>query len=178
MRNTKSDIPFEQEFIQVIDHFLKESKKLAILGIGNEDNGDDAVGLYILKILQEKNLPEWVMNFYCERVPEHFLGKIRSFRPNRIILLDAADMKEVPGAIGVFTKEAVSSGFHLSTHTLSVTMLEEFLKPDVPDLKTLYIGIQPKELYFMSPLSEECKEAGAEFAEFLAERIMLADLNK
>ena len=118
------------------------------------------------------------MNFYCERVPEHFLGKIRKFGPNRIILLDAADMKEIPGAIGVFPKEAVSSGFHLSTHSLSLTMLEEFLKPEIPDLITLYVGIQPKQLYFQTPLSKECKEAGDEFAEFLTERILIADSTK
>ncbi len=178
MTDSVSDIPFEEEFIKTIDDFLAKANKLAILGIGNEDNGDDAVGLHILKILQKEDLPEWVMNFYCERVPEHFLGKIRNFGANRILLLDAADMKEVPGAIGIFPKEAVSSGFHLSTHTLSLTMLEEFLKPEVPDLITLYVGIQPKQLYFQSPLSNECKESGDEFAELLIERIKFADSKK
>ncbi|MHA1198641.1 MAG: hydrogenase maturation protease [Candidatus Heimdallarchaeaceae archaeon] len=175
MNSEKVSEPFTDEFIETIDNFLVDAEKLAILGIGNEDNGDDAVGLHVLKILQKEDLPEWVVNFYCERVPEHFLGKIRKFGPNRIILLDAADMKEVPGAIGIFPKEAVSSGFHLSTHTLSVTMLEEFLKPEVPDLITLYVGIQPKQMYFQSPLSTECIEAGDEFAELLIERIKLAD---
>ena len=87
-------------------------------------------------------------------------------------------MKEVPGAIAVFPKEAVSSGFHLSTHTLSLTMLEEFLKPIVPDLVTMYVGIQPKRMYFDIPLSKECKDAAEEFAKFLAERINLVDKNK
>ncbi|MCE7740930.1 MAG: hydrogenase maturation protease [Candidatus Heimdallarchaeota archaeon] len=178
MNSKKVVEPFTEEFVKAIDDFLAGAVKLAILGIGNEDNGDDAVGLHILKILQREDLPEWVMNFYCERVPEHFLGKIRNFGPNRIILLDAADMKEIPGAIGIFPKEAVSSGFHLSTHTLSVTMLEEFLKPEIPDLSTLYVGIQPKQLYFQTPLSEECIEAGEEFAELLIERIKLANEKK
>ena len=175
MNNLYSTEPFTDEFIKAIDDFLAKAKKLAILGIGNEDNGDDAIGLYILKILQKTELPIWVKNFYCERVPEHFLGKISNFGANRIILLDSADMKEIPGAIGIFPKEAVSSGFHLSTHTLSLTMLEEFLKPDVPDLETLYVGIQPKQLYFQTPLSKECEEAGEEFAELLIKRIKLVD---
>ena len=62
--------PFTDEFIEAIDHFLADVNKLAILGIGNEDNGDDAVGLHILKLLQKEVLPTWVKNFYCERVPE------------------------------------------------------------------------------------------------------------
>lgn len=177
--NTKETADsFTEEFIKAIDDFLVNVKKLAVLGIGNEDNGDDAAGLYILKILQNQNLPSWVMNFYCERVPEHFLGKVRKFSPNRVILIDAADMKEIPGAIGIFPKKDVSSGFHLSTHSLSLTMLEEFLKPEIPDLITLYVGIQPKQLYFLSPLSIECKEAGDEFAQLLVERINIANANK
>lgn len=178
MSESADDNQFTQEFIRAIDDFLKDATKLAILGVGNEDNGDDAVGLYILTILQEANLPDWVTNFYCEKVPEHFLGKFRRLEPDRIIILDAADMKEIPGAIAIFPKEAVSSGFHLSTHTLSLTMLEEFLKPVVPDLITLYVGVQPKDLYFDTPLSKECKVAAEEFAELLIERINLADKEK
>ena len=178
MSESADDNQFTQEFIRAIDDFLKDATKLAILGVGNEDNGDDAVGLYILTILQEANLPDWVTNFYCEKVPEHFLGKFRKLEPDRIIILDAADMKEIPGAIAIFPKEAVSSGFHLSTHTLSLTMLEEFLKPVVPDLITLYVGVQPKDLYFDTPLSKECKVAAEEFAELLIERINLADKEK
>ncbi len=165
------DDQFTEEFIHTIDDFLVNVDRLAILGIGNEDNGDDAVGLYVLNLLKKQRLPEWVTNFYCERVPEHFLGKIEKLNPNRVIIIDAADMKEIPGAIAIFPKEAVSSGFHLSTHTLSLTMLEEFLKPTIPDLITMYVGIQPKFMYFNTPLSKECKVAAEEFAKLLIEKI-------
>jgi len=170
MKHNNED-QFTEEFIHAIDTFLVNVDKLAILGVGNEDNGDDAVGLYVVKILQKTNLPEWVTNFYCERVPEHFLGKIEKLKPNRIIVVDAADMKEIPGFISIFPKESISSGFHFSTHTLSLTMLEEFLKPTIPDLLTIYIGIQPKFMYFNTPLSKECKIATEEFTELLVERI-------
>ena len=175
MSNAESEDKFTEEFINILDTFLVNADKLVILGIGNEDNGDDAAGLYALTQLQKENLPSWVTNFYCERVPEHFLGKISNIEPNRIMILDAADMKEIPGAIAIFPKEEVSSGFHLSTHTLSLTMLEEFLKPIVPDLITVYVGIQPKQMYFDTPISEECKAAVEEFTELLIERINLAD---
>ncbi len=178
MSNTESEDQFTEEFISIIDNFLISGDKFVILGIGNEDNGDDAVGLHVLTQLQKESLPSWVTLFYCERVPEHFLGKISNIEPNRIMVLDAADMKEIPGAIAIFPKEAVSSGFHLSTHTLSLTMLEEFLKPIVPDLVIAYVGIQPKLMYFDTPLSEECKAAAEEFAELLIERIKLADKEK
>jgi len=162
---------FTEEFVDTIDNFLAETKKLAILGVGNKDNGDDGVGLYITEILQEAKLPEQVTIFYCERVPEHFLGKIAKLAPNRVIVLDAADMKELPGAIAIFPKEMIAQGFHFSTHTLSLTMLEEFLRPEVPEIIILYVGIQPKQTKFMTDLTQECKEAAEEFAELLIERI-------
>lgn len=162
---------FTEEFIDTIDNFLADANKLAILGVGNKDNGDDGVGLYITEILQDAKLPEKVTIFYCERVPEHFLGKIANLEPNRVIVLDAADMKEVPGAIAIFPKEMIAQGFHLSTHTLSLTMLEEFLKPIVPGIIIFYVGIQPKHTKFMTDLSKECKDAAEEFAELLIERI-------
>jgi hydrogenase 3 maturation protease len=165
------DNQFTEEFIDTLDNFLAETEKLAILGVGNKDNGDDGVGLYITEILQKTNLPEQVSIYYCERVPEHFLGKIANLAPNRVIVLDAADMKEIPGAIAIFPKEMIAQGFHFSTHTLSLTMLEEFLKPIVPEIIILYVGIQPKRTNFMTGLSEECKEAAEEFAELLIEKI-------
>lgn len=162
---------FTEEFIDTIDNFLAGADKLVILGVGNKDNGDDGVGLYITEILQETDLPEQVTIFYCERVPEHFLGKIANLAPNRVIVLDAADMKEIPGAIAIFPKEMIAQGFHFSTHTLSLTMLEEFLKPIVPEIIIFYVGIQPKQTRFMTDLSDECKEAAEEFAELLIDRI-------
>lgn len=170
MTNYEDD-QFTEEFIQTIDNFLADANKLAILGVGNKDNGDDGVGLHITEILQEASLPEWVTIFYCERVPEHFLGKIANLAPTRVIVLDAADMKEIPGAIAIFPKEMIAQGFHFSTHTLSLTMLEEFLKPIVPEIVIFYVGIQPKQTKFMTDMSEECKGAAEEFAELLIERI-------
>ena len=78
-------------------------------------------------------------------------------------------------AFAIFSKEVISQGFHLSTHSLSLTMLEEFLKPDIHDLVTLYVGIQPKHMFFQTPLSTECRDSAEEFAELLIERINLVD---
>ncbi|MHA1114647.1 MAG: hypothetical protein ACTSPJ_00545 [Candidatus Heimdallarchaeaceae archaeon] len=67
---------FNEEFLEKIRSFLHGVNTLAILGVGNEDNGDDAVGLKVINILKEKTLPDWVKLYYCERVPEHFIGKL------------------------------------------------------------------------------------------------------
>jgi hydrogenase 3 maturation protease len=163
---------FTPEFVTAIDEFLQDAKKFAILGIGNVDNGDDSVALYVVELLQKMKLPDWITVFYCERVPEHFLGKLDKLKPNRILILDAADMHEEPGAIAIIPKEIISKGFHFSTHTLSLIMLEEYLKPSINELKIMYMGIQTKVVLFETPLSEECKKAAEELSVLLQERII------
>lgn len=158
---------FNEEFLEKIRSFLHGVNTLAILGVGNEDNGDDAVGLKVINILKEKTLPDWVKLYYCERVPEHFIGKLEKLKPNRIIVIDAADMKDSPGVIAIFPKEIISKEYNFSTHTLSLTMLEEFLSYTIHDLDILYVGIQPKYTVFESPLSEECLQSAIELSELI-----------
>ena len=171
---------FDDAFVSAVDEFFSSAKLVVILGIGNELNGDDAVGLYVTKRLQsEKSFPEWVHIFYCEKAPEHFLGKIYKLQPNRVLVLDAANMDAPPGSIAIIPKEIIWGGYNFSTHTLSLTLLEEFLgrssTSSDTDFQMMFIGIQPKQMIFDTPLSVECKEAAEELSTFLINRIKLAD---
>jgi len=76
-------------------------------------------------------------------------------------------MKDSPGVIAIFPKEIISKEYNFSTHTLSLTMLEEFLSYTVHDLDILYVGIQPKYTVFESPLSEECLQSAIELSELI-----------
>ncbi len=165
------DNDFTAEFISAIKDFLKGSRKLTVLGVGNPDNGDDGVGLYVIELLKKEHLPDWVELINCERVPEHFLGKLEKMKPNRIIVVDAANMHEVPGAIAIFPQEMISQGYNFSTHTLSLTMLNDFLKETIADLKVLYIGLQPKQTVFETNISKECKIAAEELAKVISDLI-------
>lgn len=172
---------FDKEFVSVLDSFISTADTLAILGIGNELNGDDAVALYVTKhLLGMDPVPEWVHIFYCEKAPEHFLGKLDALRPNRVLVLDAADMDAPPGSIAIIPKEAIWGGFNFSTHTLSLTLLEEFLSGSSPveDFSLMFIGIQPKQMLFDTPLSDECKTSADEFALFLIELIKKTDCDR
>ncbi len=169
---------FEKEFVDEIDAFLAHGTTIAVLGIGNEDNGDDAVALHVIKELETYTLPDQVKLLYCERVPEHFVGKVEKLKANRVLMLDAADMNEVSGAIAIVPNELVSSGYHFSTHTLSLTLMETFLKASIPDVKVMFIGIQPEHTWFEEPLSKNCQIAVAELSSFLKERFNLTFLTK
>ncbi|MHA1685926.1 MAG: hydrogenase 3 maturation endopeptidase HyCI [Candidatus Heimdallarchaeaceae archaeon] len=171
---------FDEAFVSAIDKFFSSARLLVVLGIGNELNGDDAVGLYVTKRLQSVvPFPEWVKIFYCEKAPEHFLGKLYQLQPDKVLVLDAANMNAPPGSIAIIPKEIIWGGYNFSTHTLSLTLLEEFLGQSsfssANDFQMMFIGIQPKQMIFDTPLSPECEEAAEELATFLIERIKIID---
>ncbi len=158
---------FTPEFNSLFDEFLSGVTSLAILGIGNEMNGDDAAGLHVISTLKQFQLPSWITLFYCEKAPEHFLGKLYTQKPNRVIVIDAANLSGPPGAIGIIPTALISKQLNFSTHTLSLTLLADFLKPVTDDFDIMFIGIKPKLMLFETPLSFEVKEAVGELAQFL-----------
>ncbi len=71
--------------------------RTAILGIGQELRGDDALGLEIARRLQKKlSGREDVLILLAGPAPENFTGALRRFAPQRVILVDAALMGEPP----------------------------------------------------------------------------------
>lgn len=158
---------FTPEFNSLFDEFLSGVTSLAILGIGNEMNGDDAAGLHVISTLKQFQLPPWITLFYCEKAPEHFLGKLYTQKPNRVIVIDAANLSGPPGAIGVIPTALISQQLNFSTHTLSLTLLADFLNPVTDEFDIMFIGIKPKLMLFDTTLSVEVKKASEELAHFL-----------
>lgn len=72
----------------------------AVVGIGNELRGDDALGCEVARRLLPiaQDHPDWLI-IDAGPVPENFSGVLRRFAPQRIFLVDAALMGEPPGAI-------------------------------------------------------------------------------
>ena len=72
----------------------------AVVGIGQELRGDDALGIEIARRLKPlaEGRPDWLV-IEAGPAPENFTGPLRRFAPQRIFLVDAALMDEQPGAI-------------------------------------------------------------------------------
>ncbi len=125
---------------------------VAILGIGNEFNGDDAAGVEVIHRLQVVlTSKENVLLLDGGAAPENFTGPIRRFAPRIVILVDCADMGATPGSIAWLDMNELE-GFSASTHTLPPTVLAQFLSNEL-DCEIGLIGIQPEMLEFGAPLS-------------------------
>jgi hydrogenase 3 maturation protease len=130
--------------------------RTAILGIGQELRGDDALGLEVARCLQRKlSSREDVLVLLAGPAPENFTGALRRFDPQRVILVDAALMGETPGAVRWLDwREA--TGFSASTHSLPLSALAGYLETEL-GCTVQILGIQPAENALGAALSAQAK---------------------
>ena len=132
--------------------------RLAILGIGNELNGDDSAGLKVVRKLKQ-NLDEQpnLFLYECGSIPENATGPLRKFRPGLVLLIDVADLDLAAGEIQWVDIRRVG-GFSASSHTLPLSVLGEYLKSELGcDVEMLCI--QPQSLEFGCDLSRQVKRS-------------------
>jgi len=139
--------------------------RVAVLGVGNEMNGDDGAGVRVVRALAARlAVTPGLLIIDGGTAPENFTGPLRRFRPDLIVEVDAAHLDQPPGTLAwVDWRDA--DGMSASTHTLPPSVLAGFLTSDLGCEMTL-IGIQPASLEFgcgLSPAVEVAVErlAGA-----------------
>ncbi len=163
---------------------LREAKsrtlRICILGIGNELNGDDACGLWAARKLLDKQRQQWdkekeshrsqvepaaVLVLETGPAPENFTADIRRFAPDLVILIDAAQMGEAPGAVRWLDwRETI--GLPGSTHSLPLHMLSSYLYAEL-GCQVALLGIQPKGNELGEGLSNEGERAVEEVVQGL-----------
>jgi len=147
---------------------LRGSARVAILGIGDELQVHDRLGILAARELGGLHLPS-VQVFIAGTVPEAVTGPIRRFRPDHIVLLDAADMGARPGTVAVISPDRVV-GRTFSTHSLPLTVVIEYLETATKARVTL-VGIQP-DLRVRGPSPTAAEEAGLARAVGCMQRVL------
>ncbi len=139
---------------QQLHQFLGDAKKIAILGIGNSMRQDDGLGPFIIDGL---NIPD--PNVYIENVgsvPEAFARPLSEFGAERVILIDAADMRKPVGHVELIVKDRIG-GIAISTHHMPLSFLMMYLE-EVTGAETVLLGIQPQSIDFGEGLTSEVEE--------------------
>lgn len=141
-------------------------RRLAIVGIGNEIRGDDAVGMLIARSLLTRQLESDSANILilpAGHAPENVTGALRRFAPHLVLLVDAADMGEAPGLIRWLGMDEID-GVSASTHSLPLSILARYLKLEL-SCNVALLGIQPANLQMGEVLSLEVSQAVVEIIE-------------
>jgi len=132
--------------------------RLAVLGIGHELYGDDAVGVWLAGRLDELTLANKnLLAIQGGPAPENFTGTLRRFGPDLILFVDAALMDLEPGKTGWLSWQD-TTGFSASTHTLPLHILASYLTAEL-NCEVALLGIQPAQNQVGAPLSPEVQEA-------------------
>jgi hydrogenase 3 maturation protease len=153
-----------QETLQVI--LKQKNKRLIIVGIGHELRGDDAVGIEIIRKLQQDcSHSASVLLLNGGSAPENITGSIRRFAPDNVLLIDAVDMSEAPGSIEIVDWSNVDE-VAASTHTLSLCLIADYLYSEL-NCTVLLLGIQPLQMAFDSTLTHPVQASILTIVEFL-----------
>lgn len=142
---------------------------VAIIGIGNIMRGDDGCGPKLIENLQKRDVKAHL--FDCGTVPENYIFPILSTSCDTVILVDAADRKMKPGALSVIALSEVS-GSGLSTHNSSIRLFTDLLMTGKDNLNIFAVSIQPKQIAFGEPLSDEVRSGIDTLADIFTEALV------
>jgi hydrogenase 3 maturation protease len=142
----------------MIDLPTPRPDRVAVVGVGNELNGDDAAGVLVVRRIAEMlRATPGVLLIDAGLAPENFTGPLRRFRPDLVIEVDAADLGKPPGSAS-WIEPHDTDGLSASTHTLPPSVLAEFLLAEL-GCRVAVIGIQPVRLELNAPLSPPVERA-------------------
>lgn len=142
----------------VLSRGLAKLKRLAVVGIGNDLYGDDAAGVIVARRLQtalagRRN----VLIVDAGSVPENCTGPLRRFKPDGVLLVDAAQMDARPGEVRCLNWQDIV-GLNTSTHTFPLHVLAGYLSRELR-CPVFVVGIQPEDAAFDKPLSPSVRAA-------------------
>lgn len=147
---------------------------VAVVGVGHELRGDDAVGVVIARELAPLFRPPepdggphpagapsrkqaHALAIDAGPAPENVTGPIRRFEPDLVLLIDAALLGEPAGTVAWLDRRSVAQ-LSTSTHTLPLALFAEYLATElVCDVAIL--GIQPAGATLGAPLSPRVRRA-------------------
>ena len=137
-----------------LKEMLTAAPRIAILGVGSELCGDDAAGMVLIERLRMQLAEDAdCLLLAGSTAPENFTGMIRHFKPDLLLLVDAA---HVGGEVGTMRccDPAEIDGMGCSTHMLPLHVMLDYLSSET-GCAVLVVGIQPGEMEFAtSPCPE------------------------
>lgn len=126
--------------------------KKYVFTVGAVLRGDDACGPMLSKMMEQNPIEGWD-HIDGEMTPENYIGVIKREKPDKVVLVDAAQMGLEPGEMRLLNRDDVVANYMVTTHSMPLTYLIDEIKSYCGEL--LFIGIQPAQLEFFAPMTPE-----------------------
>jgi len=154
--------------------------KEVILGIGNTLKGDDGIGVHVverineyLKEVEQKSkqvksagTKREIIAVNCGTAPENYTSSVREHVPDRLILVDAAEMGLSPGSYRIIPPEKIGV-MCISTHNMPLSLFTSYVSDFCRGI--VLIGIQPASMDFGAALSSVVRRSGDDVANLIIE---------
>jgi len=134
----------------------------AVILVGNSLRSDDGVGPYIAKNLKSSN--SFVI-FNAKEKPENIIEDVVKLKPNKTIIIDAANFKGKIGEVKIIPNEQLSE-IVFSTHVFPLKAIANIIIKDT-STDLYFLGIQPKNMHLGEGLSTEIKASADEIIKFI-----------
>jgi hydrogenase 3 maturation protease len=167
-----------REILKLKSPARNEKLRLAVLGIGNEMNGDDAAGVLVARRLfkcvgTRSAIQDWLLVLEGGVAPENFTGPLRRFKPDLVIFIDAADMDTEPGHIELVPWQQ-ADGLSVSTHTLPLSMLAGYLVEET-GCQVVLLAIQATQTQPGMPISHPVDDGILDLVQFMDKKLSRLD---
>lgn len=139
--------------------------KLLMITVGNSMRSDDGVGCYIAQNFQNIKLPANMFLIDAQDQPENIIDQAVNIKPNKTVIIDAADFQGIPGEARIIEKKNIPDNT-LTTHRFPLNIIAEILEKDTGS-NVLFLGIQPKTVEFGEKLSLEVKNTADEIINYV-----------
>lgn len=136
------------------------------MGIGNLLRNDDAAGMLVARELLARECAkdaEHLLVIQAGPAPENVTGELRGFAPDLVLLIDAADIRDAPGAICWVPIQSIE-GISASTHTLPLSMLARYLTLEL-NCEIALLAIQPASTDFGGSISAHISSSISQIVE-------------
>jgi len=139
------------ELFEKFKGYLRDSSKVVFMGIGEEKLRDDGVGPYIIgKLLIHYNMRNPLNDMFlfinAGTDPMSRGDEIVKFKPSHLIIIDTCTLNKPPGTIAILERENISEYVPISSHTIPIHIVIDFLMNKIPLLEVFMIGFVPESL--------------------------------
>lgn len=133
------------DFFLKLSNRLSDAFKIVFMGIGEEKLTDDGVGPYIIsELLPHAN--ENVLFINAGIDPMSRVEEVIEFNPTHFVLIDTCTLNDPPGTVAILERKNISDYVPISSHTIPVHIVIDFIVEKLPDLIVFMIGIVPENL--------------------------------
>lgn len=114
--------------------------RVGLVGIGNPDRGDDAVGLRLAEAVRDLGYAGVIL---AERTPERWTACLARGAFQTVLFLDAVEMGAAPGDVILLDGAEIAARYpQVSTHKVSLGTIARLIEADGPT-RVFLLGVQP-----------------------------------